>query len=211
MTVILKTTAIATMLALGAVATGSAEASSLTPAPRAAIASGQAPSDVQLVGGPHWQGGAQRGYGHRHYRRGDNGAAIALGAAGAIIGLSAIAAANAYPAPAPYAYGEPVYAAPDDDYAYEEVPEYSEEAYPYAAEQDDYAAGSVDAYSPPPPPLPDRSVPQARNYASVAPSGSVAPEAWTQDWYNYCSSKYRSFNPSTGYFTTYSGEQKFCR
>lgn len=37
------------------------------------------------------------------------------------------------------------------------------------------------------------------------------PRAWTRAWYRYCSNKYRSFNPRTGYFTTYSGRKRFCR
>ncbi|WP_346910570.1 BA14K family protein [uncultured Roseibium sp.] len=37
------------------------------------------------------------------------------------------------------------------------------------------------------------------------------PAPWTPQWYRYCSSKYRSFNPNTGYFVTYSGHRKFCR
>ena len=34
---------------------------------------------------------------------------------------------------------------------------------------------------------------------------------WTGEWYNYCSSKYRSFNPRTGYFLGYDGDYHFCR
>ncbi|MBC00690.1 MAG: BA14K family protein [Rhodobacteraceae bacterium] len=41
--------------------------------------------------------------------------------------------------------------------------------------------------------------------------GYDRPEPWTREWYRYCSTKYRSFNPNTGRFTTYSGEQKLCR
>ncbi len=37
------------------------------------------------------------------------------------------------------------------------------------------------------------------------------PAPWTPEWYRYCASKYRSFDPSTGYFRTYSGRAKFCR
>lgn len=37
------------------------------------------------------------------------------------------------------------------------------------------------------------------------------PEPWSPAWYDYCGSKYRSFNPKTGYFTTYGGDKKFCR
>lgn len=39
----------------------------------------------------------------------------------------------------------------------------------------------------------------------------AGPEPWTREWYRYCSAKYRSFNPRTGQFTTYSGVKKLCR
>lgn len=52
-----------------------------------------------------------------------------------------------------------------------------------------------------------------RNYYAPAPApvyyGRPAP--WTAAWYDYCHARYRSFNPHTGYFTTYSGRQRFCR
>ncbi len=41
--------------------------------------------------------------------------------------------------------------------------------------------------------------------------GSGAPRPGTKAWYNYCSAKYRSFNPSTGMYTAYSGKQYPCR
>jgi len=34
---------------------------------------------------------------------------------------------------------------------------------------------------------------------------------WTPEWYRYCSQRYRSFNPKTGYFRTNSGQQRFCQ
>ncbi len=34
---------------------------------------------------------------------------------------------------------------------------------------------------------------------------------WTPEWYAYCSRKYRSFNPQTGYFLAYSGKYRFCK
>lgn len=40
-------------------------------------------------------------------------------------------------------------------------------------------------------------------------SGGMQP--WTPAWYQYCSSKYKSFNQNTGYYTTYGGEQRFCQ
>jgi len=44
---------------------------------------------------------------------------------------------------------------------------------------------------------------QATYYAKPAP--------WTSGWYRYCSAKYRSFNPRTGYFVGYDGRHHFCR
>lgn len=38
-----------------------------------------------------------------------------------------------------------------------------------------------------------------------------APAAWTPGWYTYCKTKYRSFNPHTGRFMTYSGHWQLCR
>lgn len=32
----------------------------------------------------------------------------------------------------------------------------------------------------------------------------------TQRWYDYCTNKYRSFDPETGTYTAYSGEKKPC-
>lgn len=44
-----------------------------------------------------------------------------------------------------------------------------------------------------------------------APVYRYRPAPWTPQWYRYCSSRYRSFNPNTGYFLAYSGHYKFCR
>ena len=37
------------------------------------------------------------------------------------------------------------------------------------------------------------------------------PAPWTPAWYSYCSHRYRSFTPSTGYFLAYSGQYTFCQ
>ena len=37
------------------------------------------------------------------------------------------------------------------------------------------------------------------------------PAPWTGAWYDYCSARYRSFNPRTGYFMGYDGRRHFCR
>lgn len=39
---------------------------------------------------------------------------------------------------------------------------------------------------------------------------SAAPAPWSEEWYEYCAAKYRSFDPDTGQFTTYSGRKKLC-
>jgi hypothetical protein len=40
---------------------------------------------------------------------------------------------------------------------------------------------------------------------------SYGPPPWSPDWYDYCSSRYRSFNPRTGYFMGYDGIPHFCQ
>ena len=54
-----------------------------------------------------------------------------------------------------------------------------------------------EVYVAPPPP----------RYAPVA----YGPQPWSPDWYSYCYSRYRSFNPNTGTFIGYDGYERFCR
>ncbi|MGU3398307.1 BA14K family protein [Brucellaceae bacterium D45D] len=60
-------------------------------------------------------------------------------------------------------------------------------------------------YAPPPPPP---------AYYPPAPARGVAYRAgfepWSRAWYNYCSDRYRSFNPSTGTYRGYDGRDHFC-
>jgi hypothetical protein len=37
------------------------------------------------------------------------------------------------------------------------------------------------------------------------------PTPYSAQWYTYCAEKYRSFEPSTGRYTTYSGVERICR
>ena len=50
-------------------------------------------------------------------------------------------------------------------------------------------------------------------YVTPAPARPVGyrPQPWTEDWYAYCSSRYRSFNPRSGTFLGYDGYEHFCR
>jgi hypothetical protein len=43
----------------------------------------------------------------------------------------------------------------------------------------------------------------------VVPYGG--PQPWTPQWFSSCDARYRSFNPSTGYFLGYDGEYHFCQ
>lgn len=37
------------------------------------------------------------------------------------------------------------------------------------------------------------------------------PAPWTREWYGYCTSKYRSFDPVSGTFQPYHGPRQLCR
>lgn len=45
-------------------------------------------------------------------------------------------------------------------------------------------------------------------YVRPAYAGSIQP--WTRAWYNYCSDRYNSFNPRSGTYGGYDGQQHFC-
>jgi hypothetical protein len=40
---------------------------------------------------------------------------------------------------------------------------------------------------------------------------SYAPAAWTQEWYDYCAGRYRSFDPRSGTFVGYDGRRYMCQ
>lgn len=50
--------------------------------------------------------------------------------------------------------------------------------------------------------------PKVITYKDSVASASFEP--WTQQWQNYCSNRYRSFNPNTGTFRGYDGLNHFC-
>ena len=35
-------------------------------------------------------------------------------------------------------------------------------------------------------------------------------EPWSPEWFRYCGDRYRSFNPDTGTFVGYDGDEHFC-
>lgn len=50
--------------------------------------------------------------------------------------------------------------------------------------------------------------PERRVY--VRPVAVPTYEPWTRSWYEYCSQRYRSFNPNTGTYRGYDGLDHFC-
>ncbi|MDI6027138.1 BA14K family protein [Corticibacterium sp. UT-5YL-CI-8] len=80
-------------------------------------------------------------------------------------------------------------------------------------------APDPDYYDPPLRRSPMERPAPVRNYYPVAPepgySGGYANyrpsiEPWTPEWYAYCQDRYRSFQPRSGTFTGYDGQQHFC-
>ncbi len=60
-------------------------------------------------------------------------------------------------------------------------------------------------YAAPPPPPAYYPAPPARSA-----SYRVGYEPWSRGWYQYCSDRYRSFNPNTGTYRGYDGRDHFC-
>ncbi|SHL54973.1 BA14K family protein [Roseibium suaedae] len=63
-------------------------------------------------------------------------------------------------------------------------------------------------YAPPPPPRVYYAPPPPPPPVYYAPARAYAP--WTPEWAAYCARKYRSFDPRSGTFITYRGEERFC-
>jgi len=51
----------------------------------------------------------------------------------------------------------------------------------------------------------------AGSYYGWSSSNQGGHTPWTPAWYQYCSGKYDSFNPKTGYYKGYDGQYHFCR
>lgn len=58
------------------------------------------------------------------------------------------------------------------------------------------------------PPAPTYVAPPRHYYPRHVGYGSYEP--WSPGWYQYCESRYRSFDPSTGTFRGYDGREHFC-
>lgn len=79
-----------------------------------------------------------------------------------------------------------------------------------------YEPYPVDPYRHAPPPPPDYAgedpyyYPAAPGRAVVQNRSAGALEPWSPDWHDYCASRYRSFDPSSGTYLGYDGSRHFC-
>ena len=60
----------------------------------------------------------------------------------------------------------------------------------------------------PPRPRPHR--PYYAEPSVVYYQDQAALEPWSPEWFRYCGDRYRTFNPDTGTFIGYDGEEHFC-
>ncbi len=170
--------------------------------------------------------------GHRHNRHHNGDAALIAGVAGVLLG-AAIASPPAYAVPqgqviyvepqpvysqpvysqpvySQPVYGEPVYAQP----VYDE-PQYSGTD-PYRVEpQERQIRRPLNHYQQPQPysqPRHKNHGPKVVTYDETIGGGGYGGsyEPWSESWMNYCSSKFRSFDPRTGTYKGYDGLRHFC-
>lgn len=69
--------------------------------------------------------------------------------------------------------------------------------------QPDYVQPAPVYAPPPPPPAYYPAAPRQVTYRA-------GYEPWSRGWYQYCSDRYRSFNPNTGTYRGYDGQDHFC-
>lgn len=67
-----------------------------------------------------------------------------------------------------------------------------------------------DGYYAPPPVVYERPVRVYEQPRRVYVERYATFEPWTNEWYRYCSDRYRSFDPSSGTFVGYDGVRRFC-
>ncbi|MCM2403482.1 BA14K family protein [Rhizobium sp. S153] len=124
-------------------------------------------------------------YYRRHHH--NNGDAIALGALGLATGVIVGSAIASQPREV-YVEPEPIYVEPEPVYV-RPAPAYVRPAPAYVRPAPVY----VDDY----PPAPQRVY-------------GAAVEPWSPEWYDYCATRYRSFNSRTGTYVGYDGRSHFC-
>jgi hypothetical protein len=126
---------------------------------------------------------------YRHERRERRNDALALGVVGLATGLVVGSVLSQPRQPTERVYVDPP--------VRQQYPAYAEPGYGYnqPAYDDNYYY---------------RSRPQPRPVYETARPAYRTLEPWTQNWYNYCSDRYRSFDAQSGTYTDNSGQQHFC-
>lgn len=154
---------------------------------------------------------------HRRHYRHNNGDALIAGVAGVLLGAAIASPGPVYAVPqGPVYYVEPqpVYVEPVPVYR----PPYHSVTEPYRVEpQERVYRQPYSQYQPQPDyrqPRHHNSGPKVVTYDDTVGSGDggfgASYEPWTQAWYDYCSDKYRSFDPQTGTYKGYDGLRHFC-
>ncbi len=158
--------------------------------------------------------------GHRHHRN-NNGDALIAGVAGVLLGAAIASPGPVYAAPQGrviYVEPEPVYIEPAPIYSQPiyDGPQYSGTDPYYIEPQERQVRRPLNHYQQPQPynqPRHNNNGPRVVTYDETIGSGDgygASYEPWTQAWLNYCSSKFRSFDPRTGTYKGYDGLRHFC-
>ena len=127
-------------------------------------------------------------------RRGNNGDALAAGVIGFAIG--ALIADQASRPRTVYVEREPIYERPERIYVQPE-PVYRQPLADYQRPREVYRE----------PVRNDYDEPRVIRYDDTV---NASYEPWTQEWANWCSNKYRSFNVNTGTYRGYDSKDHFC-
>ena len=53
--------------------------------------------------------------------------------------------------------------------------------------------------------------PRPQPYYAAPEPAYYGPQPWSGEWYEYCRSRYRSFDANSGYYVGYDGRSRFCQ
>lgn len=143
-----------------------------------------------------WNQRQHRAY-HNHRpnkKRHSNGDLIAAGIIGLAVGAIIASEASKNRKRNSYTYAQP----------YTPQPTYADPyATGYGYNQGAYDPGYVERR-----PLSDTPATSGPNVITY--EDTISTEPWSPGWYDYCTRKYRSFNPKNGTFLGYDGQYHFC-
>lgn len=144
--------------------------------------------------------------------------AFAAGVLGGLVGAALFPPAYpVYAAPPVYVAPAPVYVEPAPAIVYEEPvyvapqPVYVEPAYVVPAYPARRSLAEIEA-APPRYTRPQTDGPRVLTYEETVGGGTrvAGTEPWSPAWYDYCRSKFRTFDDQTGTFMGFDGQRHFC-